>query len=819
MLIPVIIGGYANAMRNNYIRYIKPFEKPLEAKMEVIYDRNGFKDSSCQWLLDRFGMSNSTGMWSRFISLRMEGDRQSASKSIDPDAKEESTFLALPEATQAVLRARLKVSVLEHAELNHSLFQSDEPNMVPLDIRNHIIRMWYRDTKVRLEVSQALSGIPSCFRRLGSRIFTFLECTGVINFGAVPTESTPRIRPALPTRYRLRVAVVGAGMAGLIAARQLRSFGFDVSVFEGRERAGGRVHTEREKFSAGVDMGAMLILGVIQNPTSVLAHQTESRMHFMDSRCPLFDTDGTWVSEDADTWAEKEFNAILDVTARYRDRKGSEEKADRMSLGQAFQRALEKRARRRKSRAERVSGNGQLALRQLAHNETRRMDDAMDSDYYLDIPPPSGRRKVDKNVQDTLTEPVLSTLVSAGRKREEEEHGRAFKKLKSIEQALETQMEVRIKKDHFYVENDDMDDDVFYSQPTLNGKLVSRLLRWHIANLEYACASGIEHVSLRHWDQDDPYAFSGEHVLLKTGYMPLVDGLVNGLEDNIDFNSKVTCISYPEKGEEGPVQVEVENGEGNLGKHLFDAVLVSVPLGVLKRRSIRFEPSLPVAKQEAIDRLGFGGLMKIAMEFEYQFWIEPDMFGALRESVEKRGECYFFWNLVPSTGQPILVAVVAEPCVAAMENNKDEDIKNEALGVLRRCYPDAPEPRAYSISRWSKDEFAGGAYTYIPVGSSGDDYDLIAAPVGKKVFFAGEHTCRQYPTTCASAIISGLREAHKILEAYDLVEPMAELNAQCVWEDHDSRSSNRDNQFIFEVDDSASTELHVPFARKKSESS
>ncbi|WP_224447458.1 NAD(P)/FAD-dependent oxidoreductase [Haloprofundus salilacus] len=42
------------------------------------------------------------------------------------------------------------------------------------------------------------------------------------------------------------VAVVGAGLAGLIAARRLADSGFDVTVYEEREEVGGRVRTERE---------------------------------------------------------------------------------------------------------------------------------------------------------------------------------------------------------------------------------------------------------------------------------------------------------------------------------------------------------------------------------------------------------------------------------------------------------------------------------------------------------------------------------------------------------------------------------------------
>jgi monoamine oxidase len=42
-----------------------------------------------------------------------------------------------------------------------------------------------------------------------------------------------------------------------------------------------------------------------------------------------------------------------------------------------------------------------------------------------------------------------------------------------------------------------------------------------------------------------------------------------------------------------------------------DAVLVTVPLGVLKKGSISFEPPLPQRKLDAIQRMGFGVLNKV----------------------------------------------------------------------------------------------------------------------------------------------------------------------------------------------------------------
>lgn len=60
---------------------------------------------------------------------------------------------------------------------------------------------------------------------------------------------------------RRRVLVLGAGLAGLSAAYELAVKGFEVTVLEGRNRAGGRVKTLREPFVDGqyVELGGELI--------------------------------------------------------------------------------------------------------------------------------------------------------------------------------------------------------------------------------------------------------------------------------------------------------------------------------------------------------------------------------------------------------------------------------------------------------------------------------------------------------------------------------------------------------------------------------
>mgnify|MGYP003328125277 CR=1 FL=1 len=65
-----------------------------------------------------------------------------------------------------------------------------------------------------------------------------------------------------------RVIVVGAGMAGLVAARLLHDSGFKVTVLEARDRLGGRVWTD-DRIGAPVDLGGSWVHGVEGNPLAL----------------------------------------------------------------------------------------------------------------------------------------------------------------------------------------------------------------------------------------------------------------------------------------------------------------------------------------------------------------------------------------------------------------------------------------------------------------------------------------------------------------------------------------------------------------------
>eukprot|EP00252_Welwitschia_mirabilis_P017874 TRINITY_DN3980_c0_g1_i1.p1 TRINITY_DN3980_c0_g1~~TRINITY_DN3980_c0_g1_i1.p1 ORF type:complete len:751 (-),score=160.25 TRINITY_DN3980_c0_g1_i1:386-2638(-) len=286
----------------------------------------------------------------------------------------------------------------------------------------------------------------------------------------------------------------------------------------------------------------------------------------------------------------------------------------------------------------------------------------------------------------------------------------------------------------------------------------SQLLNWHFANLEYANAALLSDLSLAFWDQDDPYEMGGDHCWLAGGNCRLINTLAENFP--IFYGRVVNEIVY---GGGNGVQV-IAGGQ----VFLADMALCTVSLGVLKSNSIKFVPSLPKRKIGAIQRLGFGLLNKVAMLFPYAFWEKNiDTFGCLNSDTSRRGEFVFFYSYASVSGGPVLVGLVAGEAAARFEKMAPEDIVHRVLSVLKGIYTKkgitVPDPIQTVCTRWGSDPLSLGSYSYVAIGASGKDYDILAESVGDgRLFFAGEATTSMYPATMHGAFLSGLREAAKI---------------------------------------------------------
>jgi monoamine oxidase len=98
-------------------------------------------------------------------------------------------------------------------------------------------------------------------RPMGRRRFIKVAASAAALGPWIFTESKSAVTPA-----SLDAVVVGAGLAGITAAKKLRDHGKRVVVLEGRARIGGRLNTDRTWGGPPVDLGATWIHDYVDNP-------------------------------------------------------------------------------------------------------------------------------------------------------------------------------------------------------------------------------------------------------------------------------------------------------------------------------------------------------------------------------------------------------------------------------------------------------------------------------------------------------------------------------------------------------------------------
>lgn len=91
---------------------------------------------------------------------------------------------------------------------------------------------------------------------------------------------------------RPHVGVIGAGFSGLRCADILLQHGFQVTILEGRNRIGGRVHQEKLPNGQLIDMGPNWIHGTNDNPIHDIAEETGTETGKWDESSYMFDSSG-----------------------------------------------------------------------------------------------------------------------------------------------------------------------------------------------------------------------------------------------------------------------------------------------------------------------------------------------------------------------------------------------------------------------------------------------------------------------------------------------------------------------------------------------
>ncbi|KAI9803094.1 MAG: hypothetical protein M1833_001164 [Piccolia ochrophora] len=276
----------------------------------------------------------------------------------------------------------------------------------------------------------------------------------------------------------------------------------------------------------------------------------------------------------------------------------------------------------------------------------------------------------------------------------------------------------------------------------------------------------------------------------------------------LQLNKKVIQIECVVNGRDGAwTLVETQNGE----TQYFDEVVITAPLGWLKRNEHAFTPGLSPEMSHAIASISYGHLEKVYVTFPQAFWQRSSEDAVPGSTSGEDHEDYEFddfthwmrptyapdqnpnsWtqdcvNLAAINGecaQPTLLFYLYGPCsahITSLLSSHDQRQHHDLLDAFFLPYysrlpnycQDSSEcsPIGILATRWSTDELAGfGSYSNFQVGLTNADKEIEAMRYGmpeRRFWFAGEHTAPFVAIgTTTGAYWSGEGVAQRIIEAY-----------------------------------------------------
>lgn len=640
-------------------------------------------------------------------------------------------------------------------------------------LQNTLLPSWFPLSNLQLGQHKVLSMLSMKRDNNGNVVWDSNPAVPVSsNTAAIGGGTQLPMHPRPKKQYQ--IGVIGGGIAGLACCQELvtalQNDGIDaqVTVLEARSRFGGRLWTDRTLLSENneafpIELGASWIHGIDDNPLAALAKQANIDFVTASEEVQMLGKDIKRVDRKMDEAMGKLFDDLLDraaddcwgvpdITTDTRLVNGRDPQAGVRWYSSVFvERGQNEETEGAKNGSDKNAGTSKSA----------------------DLPMPKGapphRRSSDKSIDFEIGKAIS------------EHKFREFSKLSNDEH---------------------------------------RMLLWNTKNIEYALGANISDLSMKYWDADERHAFEGDHVLLKQGFSAVIEYMLASLEKagsdrfNYVLDFPVGKVEYARKSatqayrrdrlgrERKLVELSdtcsVTSQDGTQTKY-FDFLVCTAPLGVLKESvqrageqdssdKLSFSPCLPFSKIDAISNVGFGLLDKVYLRFSKAFWRLPDL-------LKEDDEClfgnisglnphhYMFFDVGKCLGSgenspAILMSLISGKEAVMCERLSDAELVDEVMTTLRTIFSNLtiPEPVAFRATRWGRDKYSRGSYTFLPPGATDQDFQLLQSPINgngdslllegsetMRLFFAGEHTTALHPSMAHGAMLSGMRAAKELI--------------------------------------------------------
>lgn len=295
----------------------------------------------------------------------------------------------------------------------------------------------------------------------------------------------------------------------------------------------------------------------------------------------------------------------------------------------------------------------------------------------------------------------------------------------------------------------------------------ARLLRWQIqVRTEQSSGADLGSLGARTWELAKYNTFAKGHnrsgdAVVVGGFAQLAESLAQGLD--IRLNTLVRLVVHSDEGVMVSTGNETFNGR---------AAIITASLGAMQAGHPNFEPAPPQAFAAASQRLRLGALAKVFISFreDRSPLVDDDSYLLSRVLLPGEEGIIYYCIREAEEGQSsrVLECMAGGKNAMQLENlasGPSHKLRERVLGELRLLFPTLQDSDIEDVEvvSWASDPLFRGAWVYGPVGSSSEDFEILAEPRGR-LRFAGEATCRLIYGSVSGAIVSGARAAAALIE-------------------------------------------------------
>jgi monoamine oxidase len=251
--------------------------------------------------------------------------------------------------------------------------------------------------------------------------------------------------------------------------------------------------------------------------------------------------------------------------------------------------------------------------------------------------------------------------------------------------------------------------------------------------------------------------------------------LLAGNPDKVRLHLQAPVSKVKREGDSGKYRLEWREFGGEARQtEPFDAVIVTVPTEVIRRKHLKFEPALPEALVQAFDWLPMGNYKKVALQF-------PP--GTLQDFANS-GRRYLT-TAAGGAALPVFVGLIERGDLAVMmtfdqwASHLDAlppmEVAKAAVEALRDMVGNAVSMKTlvdFRVTDWRGDPYSLGAYAYTQVGENtfSARTRLVDSMKGNTLVFAGEAITEVGAGAAHGAFWSGDTAAEKLAETLGLSE-------------------------------------------------